>query len=112
VTAYLRRDGLPLVTGGRSYGARIACRTAEATGADGVLCLAFPLQPRGSAPSRQPELSAVPVPTLVVQGRDDPFGVPGPSRTARVVVVGGDHSLRRDHAEIRHVVGEWLAAFS
>src|SRR5207248_9867264 len=65
--------GLPLVVGGRSLGARVACRTATATGAVGVLCLAFPLQPprrRGSTPaaSRLVELDLVTVPTLVVQG--------------------------------------------
>ena len=65
--------GLPLVAGGRSSGARVACRTAEATGAVGVLCLAFPLQPprragAAPAPSRLAELDAVTVPTLVVQG--------------------------------------------
>src|SRR5205809_477237 len=73
--------GLPLVVGGRSSGARVACRTAEATGAVGVLCLAFPLQPprrsgAGAAPSRLPELDAVRAPTLVVQGARDPFGIP------------------------------------
>ena len=65
--------GLPLVVGGRSSGARVACRTAAATGAVGVLCLAFPLQPprragAAPAPSRLAELDAVTVPTLVVQG--------------------------------------------
>ena len=63
--------GLPLIVGGRSSGARVACRTAAATGAVGVLCLAFPLQPprrAAPAPSRLPELDAVTVPTLVVQG--------------------------------------------
>ena len=73
--------GLPLVVGGRSLGARVACRTTEATGAVGVLCLAFPLQPprrsTGAAPtSRLPELDAVRVPLLVVQGEGDRFGTP------------------------------------
>src|SRR2546423_617964 len=93
--------GLPLVVGGRSLGARVACRTAEAAGAVAVLCLAFPLQPprrSGAAPSptRLPELDAVTVPTLVVQGARDRFGIPpaGPRRT--VVQVPGDHSLRTD----------------
>ena len=79
--------GLPLVVGGRSSGARVACRTAEATGAIGVLCLAFPLQPArrtgaAPAPSRLPELDAVTVPTLVVQGTRDPFGMPRPADDA------------------------------
>ena len=73
--------GMPLLVGGRSAGARVACRTAAETDAVGVLCLAFPLQPprrSGSepAPSRLAELDAVAVPTLVVQGVRDPFGIP------------------------------------
>ncbi len=103
--------GLPLVVGGRSSGARVACRTAEATGAAGVLCLAFPLRPPGrpDAPSRLPELDLVAVPTLVVQGERDPFGLPpdGPSRT--VVVVPGDHSLKVV-AAVEAAVASWLAA--
>jgi predicted alpha/beta-hydrolase family hydrolase len=102
--------GLPLLVGGRSAGARVACRTASETGAVGVLCLAFPLQPRraGSA-SRLPELDAVTVPVLVVQGENDAFGVPpaGPERT--VVRVRGDHALRGDVDAVRAAVGPWLA---
>ena len=104
--------GLTLVTGGRSSGARVACRTAEATGAAGVLCLAFPLRPpgRASAPSRLPELDAVQVPTLVVQGARDPFGIPpeGPGRT--VVLVQADHGLRSDVASVREAVRAWLVS--
>src|SRR5918996_1424338 len=66
---------LPLVVGGRSLGARVACRTLAATGAVGVLCIAFPLQPPRDAPSRLPELDAVTVPMLVVQGERDRFGM-------------------------------------
>ena len=106
-------DGLPLITGGRSSGARVACRTAAAVGAAGVLCLAFPLQPparaSGSAPeSRLPELEAVSVPVLVVQGRNDQFGVPpeGPGRT--VVVLDGDHGLKKDLGGIGEAVRDWL----
>jgi len=81
--------GLPLVTGGRSAGARVACRTAAATGAIGVLCLAFPLvsPPRrgaaGPPRTRQDELDGVTVPVLVVQGENDRFGMPedGSNRT-------------------------------
>ena len=90
--------GLPLVVGGRSSGARVACRTAAAAGAAGVLCLAFPLQPaRRSgprAPSRLPELEAVAVPVLVVQGRRDPFGIPPGAQGRTVVEVDGTHGLR------------------
>ena len=79
--------GLPIVAGGRSMGGRVACRTAEQTGAVGVLCLAFPLEPprRGDKPqqSRLDELDAVSVPTLVVQGESDPFGIRRPARLER-----------------------------
>jgi predicted alpha/beta-hydrolase family hydrolase len=107
--------GLPVVAGGRSSGARVACRTAEATGAIGVLCLAFPLRPvrREGAPpaaSRQPELDAVAVPVLVVQGASDPFGMPPPSALRTIVAVQGDHSLRRNAQEIASAVGTWLTA--
>jgi hypothetical protein len=103
--------GLPLVTGGRSLGGRVACRTAEATGARGVVCLAFPLRPPGrpDAPSRLDELDAVTVPVLVVQGSSDPFGIPpaGPQRT--VVEVPGNHSLRTDLDAVASAVRDWLA---
>jgi uncharacterized protein len=103
--------GLPLIVGGRSAGARVACRTAADVGAVGLLCLAFPVHPPGKgddpAKSRLPELDAVQVPTLVVQGESDPFGMPpeGPSRT--VVRVPGNHSLRNAGA-VTAAVAEWL----
>jgi uncharacterized protein len=107
-------EGLPLVVGGRSLGARVACRTAADTGAIGVLCLAFPLQPRrrsGPAPeSRLPELDAVSVQTLVVQGEGDPFGVPPVSDLRAVVRVAGDHSLRKDTEAVAVAVQDWLAS--
>ena len=105
-------DGFPLIAGGRSSGARVACRTADATGAVGVLCLAFPLRPprrSGDAPSRLPELEAVQVPTLVVQGGRDPFGIPPASPRRTVVQVAGDHSLRSDLPAVAAAVGTWLA---
>jgi predicted alpha/beta-hydrolase family hydrolase len=100
--------GLPLVTGGRSSGARVACRTAAATGAAGVLCLAFPLiTPKGA--SRQEELDAVAVPVLVVQGERDRFGMPQPAAGRReVAVVAGDHGLKADTAAVATAVGDWL----
>ena len=107
--------GLPLFVGGRSLGARVACRTAEATGAVGVLCLAFPLQPprrrsaAGPAPSRLPELDGVTVPTLVVQGARDPFGIPPAGAHRTVVEVPGDHSLRTDLDAVAAAVQSWLA---
>ena len=102
---------LPLVAGGRSLGARVACRTADRTGAVAVLCLAFPLHPPGRPDkSRLPELEAVPVPVLVVQGERDPFGMPpeGPGRT--VVRVPGDHALKADPDAVRAAVRAWLQA--
>jgi uncharacterized protein len=104
---------LPLVVGGRSLGARVACRTAEATGAVAVLCLAFPLQPPGRSgaaarPSRLPELDAVTVPTLVVQGARDPFGTPPAGAHRTVVQVPGDHSLRADLQAVTDAVQDWL----
>lgn len=109
--------GGPLVVGGRSSGARVACRTAAATDADGVLCLAFPLRPptrqgKPAPPSRLAELDAVTVPTLVVQGERDRFGIPpvGPRRS--VAVVRGDHALRSDQGALADAVRGWLSRLS
>ena len=77
-------SGLPILTGGRSSGARVACRTAAETDSVAVVCLAFPLHPPGHPEkSRLPELDGVVVPTLVVQGESDPFGTPPAARTAQ-----------------------------
>jgi predicted alpha/beta-hydrolase family hydrolase len=104
---------LPLVVGGRSAGARVACRTAGDTGAAGVVCLAFPVHPPGKGDdprkSRLPELEAVPVPLLVVQGDRDPFGMPPDAPGRTVVRVPGDHSLRKA-GDVRAAVRDWLAA--
>jgi predicted alpha/beta-hydrolase family hydrolase len=105
--------GLPHVVGGRSSGARVACRTAGVTGAAGVFCLAFPLQPptrsRASpAPSRLHELDAVTVPTLVVQGVRDPFGMPPAAPGRTVAEVQADHSLRTDLEAVAAAVRDWL----
>jgi uncharacterized protein len=117
VVAQLRAGelaGLPLVAGGRSLGARVACRTAKAVGAVAVLCLAFPLQPprRKTAteppPSRLPELDAVSVPVLVVQGERDQFGMPPPGRRRTVTTVPGDHSLRAELDAVADAVRAWL----
>ena len=116
VVARLREKelrGLPLIVGGRSLGGRVACRTAEAVGAIAVLCLAFPLQPRRRAsgtppPSRLTELEQVLVPTLVVQGERDPFGIPPPSATRTVALVPGDHTLRADLGAVAEAVRAWL----
>ena len=103
---------LPLVVGGRSLGARVACRTVEATGAVAVLCLAFPLRPprRADKPpqSRLPELDAVTVPTLVVQGERDPFGLPPAGPAREVATVLGDHGLKADTGAVAAAVRAWL----
>lgn len=108
---------VPLVVGGRSSGARVACRTAGALEARAVLCLAFPLQPaargdRPRPPSRQEELDGAGVPVLVVQGRSDAFGVPSadPSSRREVALAPGTHALRTraDLEVVRAAVAAWL----
>jgi predicted alpha/beta-hydrolase family hydrolase len=114
----LRDDGLlpgPLVLGGRSAGARVACRSASAQGAAGVLALAFPLHPPGRPEkSRADELALVDVPLLVVQGETDAFGGPGEVAAAaphaQVAPVVGDHALKKDVAAVAAAVLPWLHA--
>jgi predicted alpha/beta-hydrolase family hydrolase len=107
VIEQLERAGTRLVVGGRSSGARVACRTAAATGAAAVLCLAFPLiTPKGV--SRQEELDAVRVPLLVVQGTGDRFGMPEPGPAREVVQVTGDHGLKKDLPVVASTVVTWL----
>ncbi|MEU6685770.1 alpha/beta family hydrolase [Streptomyces sp. NPDC046832] len=93
----LARPGLPVVSGGRSAGARVACRTATELGAHAVLALSFPLHPPGKPDkSRADELLGSGVPTLVVQGGNDPFGKPEefPAGEYRLVEVPyGDHGF-------------------
>lgn len=112
VVAHLRAGvfaGLPLITGGRSSGARVACRTAAETDAAAVLCLAFPVHPPGKPEkSRLPELDAVTVPVLVVQGARDPFGMPPSAPGRTVVTVPGTHSLAGALAQVEAAVAGWL----
>ena len=105
--------GLELIAGGRSAGARVACRTATETGAIAVLCLAFPLQPPArrsgaTSPSRIDELEAVQVPVLVVQGEGDRFGMPPEGDRREVVRVAGDHGLKSDLDAVGRAVSDWL----
>jgi predicted alpha/beta-hydrolase family hydrolase len=109
-TAVIERlDPLPLIVGGRSSGARVACRTAVATGATAVLCLAFPVHPPGRPEkSRLSELDAVQVPTLVIQGESDPFGMPPEAPNRTVVRVRGNHSLSSDLDAVTAAFTTWL----
>lgn len=118
VIAQLQYEG-PLVLGGRSSGARVACRTATELRAAAVLALAFPLVPPGKETSRSHELAMPAVPRLVVQGSRDAFGMPESAHGVEVHVVdGADHSfaVRRQHGrsrpdvltEVRETVRDWL----
>jgi predicted alpha/beta-hydrolase family hydrolase len=106
----------PLVMGGRSAGARVACRTAASHGAAGVLALAFPLHPPGKPEkSRAGELTGVGVPLVVVQGETDAFGAPaalaavlGGQDGASVYAVPGDHSLKKNVDVVAAAAMSWL----
>jgi len=116
IVAALRElaPGVPLVQGGRSNGARVACRTAAAVGARAVIALAFPLSPPGRSPavSRAAELHAAReggVRVLVVNGDRDPFGIPDSTGKTRVVVLAGEsHALSRNPGEAGRAAGSWL----
>jgi len=115
IIAALRRDyvAVPLVQGGRSNGARLACRTAGPAGAAAVIALAFPLHPpgKGGDPSRSraDELRAADVPVLVINGERDPFGVPDAADADRLVVLKGqNHALSGGRAAIAAAVSAWL----
>ncbi len=113
IVAQLPFEGLPLITGGRSSGARVACRTAAATGAAGVLCLAFPLHPPGRPEkTRLAELELVEVPVLIVQGESDPFGMPPEADGRTVVKLRGNHRLASDVPGLRAAVGEFLGRWN
>jgi predicted alpha/beta-hydrolase family hydrolase len=123
VLARLRMDGVltgPLVLGGRSAGARVACRTAGAEGAAGVLALAFPLHPPGRPEkSRAAELTAVSVPICVVQGETDSMGRPEAiaavltgRANASVYAVPGDHALKKDVDVVAAAAMSWLGGLT
>ena len=113
VVGALRVPGTPLIVGGRSSGARVACRTAATLGAAGVLALAFPLHPPGRPEKSRAAELPVTVPTLVINGDRDPFGVPEPGGMVEVVVrPGAVHDLRKDlPATVEAAVG-WLRRHS
>ena len=103
---------LPIIVGGRSSGARVACRTATEVGAAGVIALAFPVHPPGKPEStRIPELELPTVPVLVIQGDRDPFGMPPPAKGRTIIVIAGaDHGLKKDRATIASSVVEFIDA--
>src|SRR6266516_1238362 len=101
---------LPLIQGGRSNGARVACRTARAVGARAVIALAFPLHPPGRpGQARAAELAAAGTDVLGVNGERDPFGIPeGTGKTRVVVLAGESHALSRVPGEAGRAAGSWL----
>ena len=102
--------GIPLIQGGRSNGARVACRTARAVGARAVIALAFPLHPPGRPErSRAAELRETGTAVLVVNGERDPFGIPDRADATRVVVLAGEsHALSKSPGAVADAVGSWL----
>ncbi|NUR69869.1 MAG: alpha/beta hydrolase [Hamadaea sp.] len=112
VVAELRRTAkikVPLIVGGRSSGARVACRTARDSGAAGVVALAFPLHPPGRPEKTRDDELATGVPTLVVNGDRDPFGVPDARAGLDLVVLPGErHDLRKDPSAVAAAVVGWL----
>lgn len=113
----------PIVLGGRSAGARVACRLARSMGAVGCLALSFPLHPPGKPEkSRVEELTGVGLPTFVVQGERDPFGAPDefPERTELTSIPQADHSFKVPRAAelsqdealalVVEAVVEWITA--
>ncbi len=102
--------GITLIQGGRSNGARLACRTSPAVRADAVIALAFPLHPPGHPErSRRDELLAAGVEVLAVSGSRDPFGIPDAADAGQVVVLEGEgHALSKNPAAVRTAVSAWL----
>jgi len=109
VVEQLPFEGLRLITGGRSSGARVACRTAQATNAQGVLCLSFPLHAPGRPEkTRLSELELVEVPVLIIQGVSDPFGMPPAAPGREVVEVPGNHSPTGNLETHAQAIRDWL----
>ncbi len=99
-----------LVQGGRSNGARVACRTAQMAGARAVVALAFPLHPPGRPErSRAAELRAAGTDVLVINGASDPFGIPARADASRVVVLPDEtHALTKHPEKVGQAVTAWL----
>ena len=109
VVRAIAEPGMPLIVGGRSSGARVACRTAGALGAAGVLALAFPLHPPGRPDRTRAGELPEDIPTLVINGDRDPFGVPDPVAEVEVEVVpGATHDLRKSLPTTADAVSRWL----
>jgi uncharacterized protein len=112
IIAALRTTARPglLIQGGRSNGARVACRTARAAGARAVIALAFPLHPPGHPErSRVAELAAAGTDVLVINGSRDAFGIPDPGERRQVVVLPGEtHALTRKPKAVGAAAGAWL----
>jgi predicted alpha/beta-hydrolase family hydrolase len=105
----LELAGVPLVVGGRSSGARVACRTARDVGAAGVLALAFPTHPPGKPERSRVDELRTGLPTLVVNGDRDPFGVPPEVPGVELLVRPGErHDLRGDPPALAAQVVDWL----
>jgi uncharacterized protein len=101
--------GLPVIVGGRSSGARVACRTAGATGAVGIVALAFPTHAPGRPERSRVDELRTGLPTLVVNGDRDPFGLPPALPGVDLVVRPGErHDLRGNPAEVGEAVVTWL----
>jgi uncharacterized protein len=101
---------LPLIVGGRSSGARVACRTARAAGAVGIVALAFPVHPPGRPDRSRADELGTGLPTLVVNGDRDPFGVPDGGPDIEICLRPGErHDLRRDPSAVGTAVVDWLA---
>jgi predicted alpha/beta-hydrolase family hydrolase len=105
----LRVPDMPLILGGRSSGARVACRTAPMLNAAGVLALAFPLHPPGRPEKTRAAELPTEIPTLVLNGDRDPFGVPTPTGPVEVIVrPGATHDLRKDVTTTATLALTWL----
>jgi predicted alpha/beta-hydrolase family hydrolase len=97
---------VPLIVGGRSSGARVACRTASAVGAAGVVALAFPTHPPGRPEKTRLDEIPADLPVLILNGDRDPFGLP--DRPELQVITGADHSLKKSGPLLAELVLDWL----